>query len=133
MVWRRITNESRRRGESKGYSESQKQDKEAESSLTCEMLEEYLRELVLDLNLHLLWEWEGDNLLPQKKLMWVDGITVTGYENIHGSEKANQSRKGICSSRKNLCPSTQTHQQRLLRKIRDCLLVLWRIGQLPYP
>lgn len=102
MVWKRITNESG------------KDKQEAENALTCGVLEEYLKGLVLELNLHLLWEREEDSLFPPEELLWVDGITVTSYEVPQIDHK---SRK----------------YQALSGKVKHFLRILWKIGQMPYP
>lgn len=102
MVWKKIMSESRKAGQKE------------ENSLTCEMLEEYLRELVAELNLHLLWEREEDSLFPPERLLWVDDIMITSYE----------IPQIDCKHKK---------YQALTRKMKYFLRALWKLGQMPYP
>lgn len=106
MVWKRIMNRCK------------KTKTDTEDSMTYEMLKQYLGELVLDLNLHLLCDREEDELLPVEKLLWVDDISITVYETIPCNRKLLQIRK---------------HYHSVSEKIRDCFMTLWQIGQLPYP
>lgn len=98
-----------------------------DNSITYEMLEQYLGELVLNLNLQLFCEREGDELFPAEKLLWVDNVTITAYETDSCSGRTSQNEKQF--QRELISQSTKN----FLGKMRDCLLVLWRIGQLPYP
>lgn len=106
MVWKRIMNRCKNPGT------------DTEDSITYEMLEQYLRELVLDLNLHLLCDRVEDELLLSERLVWVDDISIMAYEAIPCNRKLLQSRKRYHS---------------VSEKIRDCFMTLWQIGQLPYP
>lgn len=102
MVWKRIMNRHK------------KSKTDTENYLTCDLMEQYLRELILDLNLKLLCERQTldledvGELLFSERMLWVDNIIVTAYEDAPQGSKFSQ-------------------------RIRDFLRIVWQIGQRPYP
>lgn len=115
MVWTRIMN---RHKQSKS---------DTENHLTCDLMEQYLRELTLDLNLKLLCERqtldEGE-LFFAERMLWVDNITVTAYEAAPYGNRKSHGRRVSCS---------RGYNSQIPQKIRDFLRIVWQIGQQPYP
>ncbi len=99
MVWKRIMNKYK------------KSKTDTENHLTCDLMEQYLKELTLDLNLRLLCERQTldvGELFFSERMLWVDNITVIAYEDAPQGSKFSQ-------------------------RIRDFLRIVWQIGQQPYP
>lgn len=125
MVWKRIMNRHKKSKADTG------------NLLTCDLMEQYLRGLTLDLNLKLLCERQTLDFGPAKadvgsvgelffaeRMLWVDNITVTAYEAAPYGSRKNHGRRASGS---------RGYNSQIPQKIRDFLRIVWQIGQQPYP
>lgn len=123
MVWKRIMNRHKKSKADTG------------KHLTCDLMEQYLRELTLDLNLKLLCERQtldcgtaeadrvdASGLFCAERILWVDNIIVTAYEAAPDGRQVAQDSYSVESS-----------HEPWHRRIRNFLQALWEIGQRTYP